>query len=63
LSGGDEETDWTPQAVADGVQLGVHTALGSADQASTPPFLTPRLDAVRCAFREVASIIAVFSSP
>jgi hypothetical protein len=38
-------------AVADGVQLSVHAALGSANQASTPPFLTPKLDAVRWAFK------------
>jgi hypothetical protein len=38
-------------AIADGVQLGVHAALCPANQASTPPFFTPRLDAVRWALR------------
>lgn len=50
-------------AVADGVQLRIHAAFGSANQTPTPPFLTPRLDAVRWAFRCVASIITVVSSP
>ena len=51
LSGGDEETERAPVAVADCVQLGVHAALGAANQATAPPFLTPRLDAVRWALR------------
>ena len=63
LSGSDEQIERSPLAVADGVQLGVHAAFGAADQASTPPFLTAMLVAVRCAFRYVASIITVFSSP
>ena len=38
-------------AVADGVEFGVHATFGPANQASTPPFFTPRLVAVRWAFR------------
>ena len=37
--------------VRDGMQLGVHAALGLPNQTSTPPFLSPRLEAVRCALR------------
>ena len=51
LSGGDEEVDRAAMAVTDGMQLGVQAAFRAADQASTPPFLTPRLDAVRWALR------------
>lgn len=63
LSSGDEQVDWSSLAVTDCVQLGVHAALGSTDQASTPPFLTAMLVAVRWAFRYVASIITVVFSP
>ncbi len=62
LTGGNEQIKRTPLAVADGVQLGIHTALGAPNQASTPPFLTPKLEAVRCALRHVASVITVVSS-
>ena len=51
LASRDEEADWSPGAVRDGVQLGIHAALGSADQAPAPPFFTARLVAVRWAFR------------
>ena len=47
LSSGHEQVQRASLAVADGVKLGIHTALGSPDQASTPPFLTPKLVAVR----------------
>lgn len=47
LIGGDEQVERTSPAVADGMQLGVHAALGATNQASTPPFLTPKLVAVR----------------
>ena len=43
--------------VSQDVQFRVHPALGAPDQPSAPPFLTARLEAVRCAFRWVASII------
>jgi len=33
-----EQVERTSPAVADGVQLGIHAALGSANQAATPPF-------------------------
>ena len=51
LSSGHEQVERASQAVTDGVQLSVHADLGPAYQAATPPFFTPRLDAVRCAFR------------
>jgi len=31
LSGGDKQVEWPPLTVADGVQLGVHAALGLTD--------------------------------
>lgn len=37
LPGGDEQFKRSPLAVADGTQLGVHTAFGAADQVATPP--------------------------
>ena len=43
LSGGDTETERAIVAIADGV--------GAANQVSTPPFLTPKLDALRWASR------------
>ena len=51
LAGGHEEPDRATFRISDGMQLGVHAALGSADLASAPPFFTHRLEAVRCAFR------------
>ena len=51
LSGGDKEVQRPSFAITDGVQPGIHTAFGSANQAATHPFLTPKLDAVRWAFR------------
>ena len=63
LTGGDKEVDRSafaivlePMAhhgssVADGMEFGVHAALGASNQASPPPFLAPRLVAVRCAVR------------
>jgi hypothetical protein len=33
------------------MELGVHATFRAADQAAEIPFLTRRLDAVRCAFR------------
>lgn len=33
------------------MELGVHAALGAPDEAAEIPFLTRRLDAVRCTFR------------
>ena len=47
ITGRQEQVDGPAAAVADGVQLRVHAALGSANQASSPPFLTPKLVAVR----------------
>ena len=51
LSGSDEQVERTALTIADGMQLGVQAAFGSADQASTPPFFTPMLVAVRWALR------------
>ncbi len=51
LSCRDEEVERSALAVADGVQLRVHAALGPTNQASTPPFFTPMLVAVRWALR------------
>ncbi|SMG53254.1 hypothetical protein SAMN02746000_03415, partial [Paracoccus sp. J56] len=51
LTGADEQVERSAMAVADGVQLGVHAAFGPTDQASTPPFLTTMLVAVRWALR------------
>ena len=51
LSGGDEEVERSSLAIANGVKLGVHTTCGPANQATAPPFLTPKLDAVRWALR------------
>jgi hypothetical protein len=49
------------------VQRCVQPAICASDQAPAlvvgPPFLTRRLEAVRCAFRYVASIMTTFSSP
>lgn len=75
-AGGQEQIDGAALAIANGVQLRVPFSgetvprtvyyslkpFGSANQASTPPFLTPKLDAVRWAFRGVALTITVVSS-
>jgi len=63
LPGGDEEVERSSLAVANGVEFGVHTTFGLANQATAPPFLAVMLVAVQCAFRQVASIITVFCSP
>src|SRR6056297_1283429 len=54
-----EHPQRTTQSIRDGVQFRVHPALGAPDQAAAPPFFRPRLEAVRCVFRWVASIINV----
>ena len=59
LAGGHEEAQGAAVRVGDGMQLRIHAALGAADQAAKVPLLTRRLEAVRCAFRQVASIITV----
>src|SRR5690606_19642314 len=51
-----QQDDWSAFTVADGVELGVQSALGSPDTTGNIPFLS-RLAAVRCAFRCVASIM------
>ncbi|MPL96457.1 hypothetical protein SDC9_42638 [bioreactor metagenome] len=51
LPGGHVEPDRPPLRIRDSVQLGVHATFGSSDLARSPPFLTRRLDAVRCALR------------
>ena len=47
LSCGDEEAERASLAIAENVQLCVHTTFRTANQASTPPFLTAMLVAVR----------------
>lgn len=51
LACGYEEADWATVRIGDGVQLGIHATLRAPDQASSFPFFTRRLDAVRCALR------------
>src|SRR3546814_5413301 len=63
LPGGHEEAQGAAVRIGDGVKLRVHAAFGVSDQPAKTPFLTRRLDAVRCAFRSVASIMTVFASP
>lgn len=41
------------------MQLGVHPALGAADQATEIPLFARKLNAVGCVFRQVASIMTV----
>ena len=47
----DKEADRATAGVCNSMKLCIHAALGPANQASTPPFLTPKLVAVRCAFK------------
>ncbi len=47
LAGGHEEAQRAAVRVGDGMQLGVHAALGAPDQAAGTPFFTRRLEAVR----------------
>ena len=51
LCGSDEQLEQAALAVADGVQLGVHSEFGSANQTTTHPFFTPMLVAVLWVFR------------
>ncbi|GAB4275508.1 MAG: hypothetical protein Kow0013_29540 [Pararhodobacter sp.] len=55
LAGRHEEPARADPGLGDGMRPGVHAAPGSANRASTPPFFERRLDAVRWAFRYVAS--------
>ncbi len=67
LACGHKEADGTADGICHCLQLGVQSALGAPDQTSALvvgfPFLTRRFEAVRCAFRHVASIIATFPPP
>ena len=47
LSGDHEKVERSAPAVSDSVQFSVHAALRPTNQASTPPFITPKLVAVR----------------
>lgn len=58
-----EHAQGATESVRDGVQFRVHPALGSSNQATTPPFFRPRLEAMRCVFKWVASIISVSVPP
>ena len=51
LAGGHEEAERATVCICDGMQLCVHAPFRAADQPPKPPFLTRRLDAVRCALR------------
>ncbi|ESZ12152.1 hypothetical protein X737_27500 [Mesorhizobium sp. L48C026A00] len=51
-----EQDDRPSVSIADGMQLGVQSALGAPDTAGNIPFLS-RLAAVRWAFRWIASIM------
>ncbi len=62
LARGHEEVQGAAIRVGDGMELRVHAAFGASDQAAGIPFLGRCLDAVRCAFRYVASITTVFGS-
>jgi len=62
LSGGHEEAERTAVCVGQAMELRVHATFGATNQAPEIPFLTRRLDAVRCAFRYVASVMTVFGS-
>ena len=55
----EEHVDRTALRVSQDVQLRVQPALGPPAQPSAPPFLTARLDAVRCVFRWIESIITI----
>ena len=59
LAGCQEEPDRPSFGIGHGVQLGVQSAFGAPDKATAPPFFARRLEAVRCAFRKVASIMIV----
>ena len=57
LAFGQQKPHWTALTVANRMQLTVQPTLGTADKTGNiPPF--NRLQAVRCAFRWVASIIS-----
>lgn len=45
-----------------GEEHGVHAAFRAGDQAVRIPFLTRRLETVRCGFREVASTLTILHS-
>src|SRR3546814_8474890 len=51
LPGGHEEADRAAICIGHGMKLGVHTAFRADRKASRTPFFTPRLDAVRWAFK------------
>ena len=59
LSRAQKQPNWSPHGIGYGVKFRVHAAFGASDQASAPPFFNPRLEAVRCVFRCVASIMSV----
>ncbi len=60
LASGHEEAERSSVGIGDGVKLGVHASFGAIDEPPETPFFTRRLDAVRFAFRWVASIMIVF---
>lgn len=54
-----ENADRSAMDAGDGMKSGVQATFRPADQASTPPCFTRRLEAVRCVFRQVTSIMIV----
>ena len=61
LPGGHEGLFGAAIGISDCVQLGVHSALGTPIR-HPPPFFSRRLEAVRCAFRQIAPTMIAFSS-
>ena len=63
MPGRQQQADRVPRRLRHGVQLGVASAPGQANQpVCLPPFLSLRLAAVRWAFRCVASIVSIPAS-
>ena len=63
LAAAQKHPDRPPRRVGDSVELRVEATLRAPDQAPRPPFLSPKLEAVRWVLRWVASIISVSVPP
>jgi hypothetical protein len=59
LSGRPEEPDRSTLHIGESMQFGIHATFCSADLTTAPSFLVRRPDAVRCALKEVVSIMIV----
>ena len=55
----DEEAQRSAVRVGDGMETGIHAAFGATNQASEPLVFFLCLDAVRCAFTQLASIMTI----